>query len=380
MAIHLPFGGSSAARTLACPGWVKASEGLPNRTSQAAVDGSMHHEVQEHARTEDKPPVEYLGLVYKEGGLTKEFKDDDLPLANIAYHATDDLLDEYDIDEMMIEPFVTLIPHIAGGSVDLLGLSSDRQTILVIDYKFGRGIVSATDNKQAMSYALSALRDRNTKSLFEEVEYVVLAIVQPQARGVIDKHVIPIEAVLKFEVEYRAAIDEGRGDNPRKAAGDHCHFCPATATCTTRQALAKSALMMGADGHNALLAGADMLTQVEDWCKEMREGLFMMMKQGIAVPGWKIVAKDTREKFIDPDDTLAFLSKKKGLSKAALTKTTMLTPAQTRAVIKKAKLAIDIDDRVTRPHEETLALEGDKREAIFQSDVTGALADLMEEG
>tara|TARA_R110000751_G_scaffold2075_4_gene11199 strand:- start:691 stop:897 length:207 start_codon:yes stop_codon:yes gene_type:complete len=64
---HLEYGGSTAARTIACPGWIKQSEGIKRRpVGQAAIDGSMHHEVQEKVQTEGKKPEDFLGHVYEE--------------------------------------------------------------------------------------------------------------------------------------------------------------------------------------------------------------------------------------------------------------------------------------------------------------------------
>ena len=38
MTIHLPFGGSTAARTLGCPAWHRKSENLPRKPAGAAAD------------------------------------------------------------------------------------------------------------------------------------------------------------------------------------------------------------------------------------------------------------------------------------------------------------------------------------------------------
>jgi|TARA_R110000737_G_scaffold134703_2_gene166012 hypothetical protein len=66
---HLPYGGSTAHRTLACPGWFKKSENLPSRPAgPAAIEGSMHHKVMERCFRDEVTPEQCLGLIYEEPG------------------------------------------------------------------------------------------------------------------------------------------------------------------------------------------------------------------------------------------------------------------------------------------------------------------------
>ena len=163
--VHLQYGGSSAHRTMGCPGWVKSSENLPKKPAgAAAIEGSMHHEIMEMCQRENKEPEAFIGHIYKEQGVEKEFTDDDLTRSEIAFNATNDVLDKYDIDEMMIEPFVQYLPGIIGGSIDLLGLSTNRKTLLVLDYKFGKKKVY-TKNKKRKKTKLLKICLRTLKML-----------------------------------------------------------------------------------------------------------------------------------------------------------------------------------------------------------------------
>ena len=104
---HLKVGGSTAARTLKCPGWIKASENIPRRPAgQAAIDGSMHHEIMELCQKKGTAPKDYLGFVYKENGQSREFGVDDLDLSNIAHTVTNTIMDDLDIDQLEVEPFL----------------------------------------------------------------------------------------------------------------------------------------------------------------------------------------------------------------------------------------------------------------------------------
>lgn len=81
---HLTIGGSTAARTLACPGWVAKSKNVPKRPAGfAAREGSMHHEIMEQCQINGTAPLDYLGSVYEEEGHKHRFDDDAFELSDI---------------------------------------------------------------------------------------------------------------------------------------------------------------------------------------------------------------------------------------------------------------------------------------------------------
>jgi hypothetical protein len=210
MTFHFPIGGSTAARTLNCPGWLKASEGIPRKPAgPAAIEGSMLHEIMEMCYTTDTIPADHVGHVYEEGdGQTREYFKENYPLAKSAFVTMNALLDDLDIDEFLVEPLVTLIPELAGGSIDLLGISADRKTALVADWKFGRHIVSAERNAQGLFYIISAMEDPQTKDLFSEVETVVAAIIQPRSKSGLSRWTCNMKTVADFKVDMMAAIEK----------------------------------------------------------------------------------------------------------------------------------------------------------------------------
>jgi hypothetical protein len=91
---HVPYGGSSMDRTLACHGWLEQSKDLPKSPpGEAARVGSMHHMVQERCQRDEVEPENCLGIIYKEPGYNyeHEFTEDDLTLSEIAYHKTNEI-------------------------------------------------------------------------------------------------------------------------------------------------------------------------------------------------------------------------------------------------------------------------------------------------
>jgi len=375
MIIHLKYGGSTATRTLACPGWVEKSAHLPPRPAgQAAIDGSMHHMVQELCQREGTTPADNLGAVYTEDTTARVFGDDDLDLSWIAYNATNKLLDELDIDELMVEPFVQLIPDVAGGSIDLLGLSRDRSTILVLDYKFGRGAVKVENNAQHSLYTLSAMWDKSTADMFYNTTRIVFAIVQPQLSRDAQLWETNRDAMEDFDHNFRAAM-KATHLNP----GDHCRYCPAEAYCEAKRTRVLASNLLGKDDLQNLQAAANMVDEVSAWVAAVREEMYLQMSRGVALEGWKVVDKVARRTWINESDAIKGLMKGRKLTKADIHETKLMSPAQIEKLVKKVKLDIELTHYVeTVSSGTTMAPATDRREAVVVLDVQGHLAEMME--
>jgi len=369
---HLTYGGSSASRTLGCPGWVKKSQNIPRRPAgQAAIDGSMHHEVMELCQKTGTEPTAYIGLVYKENKTKREFTEADLDLSEIAFHATNKLLDELNIDELLIEPFVEMVSGSAGGSVDLLGLSEDRKTLLILDYKFGSHKVSPKENPQGGVYGVSVMRDTSTADLFNDVEKVVFAIVQPKVKGVVATWETDVAWLLDFEQRFLEAMT-----SEYLSPGSHCKYCPAEPYCEAKRLNVMASALLDPKVKKDLQAAADAVEEVESWVKAVHEELYMQLNRGVPLEGWKVVEKRATRKWADEDAVYPAL--KTYLPKADCFKTTLLTPPQLEKVLKKNKVEFDLDEFiVSKSSGTTLAAADDSRDAVIVTDVQGHLADIM---
>ena len=373
---HFPLGGSTAARTLNCPGWLKASEGVTHRpASPAAVEGSMHHEIMEMCFTNTLPPAGYVGHLYDEGdGQTRTFKKEDYPLSKRAWDTTNTLLDELDIDEFMIEPLVTLIPEIAGGSIDMIGLSGDGRTALVLDYKFGRHIVSAERNSQGLFYVVAAMEDPATRDMFTGVESVVVAIVQPHGKSGLSRWTTNMKTVDEFRADMLAAIAESQADKPRMAPGDHCKYCPAHPTCAVARKNVGALANLSAKSDNELAEAAAMVLAVEAWVAAVKEEIYMNLKNGQPVAGWKLVDKRAMRKWIDADAAEAYL-KKKRIPLRLYRNNSFRTAPQVVDALKAEGKKIDLDDFIEfKSSGTTAAPASDEAEGINLSVVPENLA------
>ena len=373
---HLPYGGSSAKRQIMCPGSLAKSEGIaPRPAGEAAITGSMHHEVQEKCRREDKVPNQMLGHPYIEGGVTRTFEPDDLDLADIMYAATDRVLNDYDIDEFEIEPFVEFIPGVSGGSIDLLGLSEDHKTILIHDYKTGTSKVPVEGSEQHGVYALASRVDSKTKDMWSDVERVIFVIVQPRIKGVVFQWETDIAWLDKFEKTYRKAMTLTT-INPCS----HCKYCPAEPFCEEKRLNIVAANLLGARHQDELNAAAAMVVEVLDWCKSIQEEMYLQMLRGVPVPGWKIVNKRATRKWVEghqfDDLTDGLISA--GLDLDDLYNEVRKTPPQMEKVLKKSKVDFDLNEFIVSISPgTTIATDDDSREAVIVSDVQGELKKMM---
>lgn len=346
---HLTIGGSTFSRTLACPGWIKASENLPKGpTGPAAISGSMHHMVQELCQGPDskyQKPEDCLGLIYREGHAEREFRDSDLDTAEIVFIHTNRLMDDLGIDEFILEPFVQLIENEAGGSIDVLGKSKDNRTVLVLDYKTGKIKVSPVENDQLLFYALSAYLDPVTSDLFDNVDKVVLAVVQPSAKNVVSRWDCDMTYLADYHQKAKEVIKKTKLKNPPLNPGSHCQWCPAAPYCKARKADVIATKGLQPLDKKQLQASADILEEVEAWVNATKKELFVQITRGASITGWKIIDKQGKRQWIDRDRVeKALLSAK--IDKALFTKTSILTAPQTVAALKKAKIEFELDEYI----------------------------------
>ena len=375
---HLTIGGSTFARTLACPGWIKASEGLPKSPpGPLARIGSMHHMVQEACQRDGLLPKDCLGMTYSEGGEDLVFSDNDLDTADIIYRRTNQLMDELDIEEVEFEPFVQFIEDLAGGSIDVLGLSHDRKVLLVADYKTGQVEVSPVENEQLMFYAICAQADPATKDMFKGVEKIILAIIQPTTKAVVTTWELTPAALRTFRTEVRDAIKKTQGKKPRLVPGPACKWCPAAPYCKARKAAVIASKALAPEHKESLQASADILKEVEAWVASVKAELFTQLSRGLVVDGWKIVDKKGARIWVDEDAAMADLMKA-NIPPAIFMKNTLLTAPQTIAALKKAKIEFDLDDHVEfKSSGVTLAPESDGRDAVTADGVPDNLKALV---
>ena len=217
MTLHSRFGASAAHRWMRCPGSIQASEGLPNVSSEFAAEGTLLHGVAED--------ILRGGGATPAVGLTDEQWD--VVRAYVSF-----VRDCAKGGNLFVENRFKLACHPEfWGTADAV-VQKPGAELHVIDLKCGRGVAVEVDyggriNPQLGFYALGAL------SLFPgPYGKIFTHVVQPRLGGVKSREVT-LDELSKLQAELLRAAANAVADDPRFAAGSHCKFCLARATCPT---------------------------------------------------------------------------------------------------------------------------------------------------
>ena len=357
---HLTIGGSTISRTIACPSWSKDLPELKKPASGAANLGNLLHDAMENYYQKGQSFKSQIGeLKFADLVLDNEH----LPILEKALVQTELILDLYDIAEFICEPFVEYIPGEAGGSIDLLGVSHDGKTVLILDYKFGRIPVSAENNAQLQFYALCAKTDKKTSSFFADATNYVGVIVQPYVSSEPDEYLFYGDELDYFTTEVDLAISLTKNPHPPTLAGEHCSFCPKNAICDTRRDYAQTAYLLDSKDRNKLAASLPLAIELKSWCEEVIETARYASDKGIKIPGFKRVAgKNLR---VWEDQTKAAIQLESDLAENAYIKK-MLTPPQAIKALELRDLLTDkYEDLITFKQSKPLVVKNsDKREEI----------------
>ena len=369
---HALLSASSAHRWLHCTGSPLLEKEFPDTTSVYAQEGTLAHELCElklkkyttvmpkgtYTRAHNKIMKSELWQNEMEG--TSEAYLEYVKGIMLACEIAPAVLIEKRVD------FSRYVPE-GFGTADCLILAGD--TLHVIDYKHGKGVVVDADrNPQMMLYALGAMDELSLLYRFKSVHMV---IVQPRVNNIseftisADKLIEWGNTVVKPKAE--AAVS-GKGEFE---AGDWCRFCRAKQQCKTRYEANDSLYPELSERHDPRLITLEELGEylkrgrdMAAWLEDMKEYALSESLAGADVPGWKAVEGRGSRVFTDTDEAVDTLVKN-GIDESVLYERRVLTLAQMeKAVGKKAFSEIVGNLVVKNPGKPTLVEESDKRPKI----------------
>lgn len=288
---HALLSASSSHRWLACPPSARLTEGMPDKSSSFAEQGTDAHSLCEyklHVALGEaaKDPTENLSFFDEEmaefSDMYVQFVMEQLAKAKEACR------DPIVLVEQRLD-FSKWVPQ-GFGTGDCV-VAADG-TLFVIDFKYGLGVlVEAEKNPQMMCYALGALL------LFDgiyDIKKISMTIFQPRRKHVstyemkkadllswADKVLAPTAALaMKGEGEFKA--------------GSYCQFCKARANCRKRAEynleLARYDFAMPAELTDteveAVLSKADDLAS---WAADVKEYALQKAMSGKTWKDWKVV-------------------------------------------------------------------------------------------
>ena len=377
---HSKLGASSMYRWSACPGSVKASEGIKSKSSSYAEEGTMAHDLAEkvinaYISEDTELQKQVRGEIAK-----ADLPEDMLPAIEVYFNYLKDVLiyDNYrgsnGKTKLYVEKRFDLSDVYPGcfGTADFVCYNALKKHLWVVDYKHGAGLpVEVEGNPQLKYYALGAMLNLN-----KPVANVTVVVVQPRcdhADGPIREHTYGVFEILDFSADLIEFAKATEDPNAPLVPGDHCRFCPALHSCPeiSKQALANAQEAFKAEGD--LINGKpvseilEWLPKFEAWIKRVREYAYQEAVSGRPPKGFKLVEKRATRKYADPEAAFNYMALV--LPKEEISVRKVLTPAQMEKVI-KAELGKDFlkdfeNKFVTKVSSGlTLVSDSDKRQEV----------------
>lgn len=369
---HALLSASGAHRWLHCTGSPLLEKDFPDSTSVYAQEGTLAHELCElklmaytgeitkRKLTSMKTRLMKSELWQPEMDSTSEAYLDYIKDITMSYTVKPVILTEKKVD------FSRYVPE-GFGTADCLILAGD--TLHVVDYKHGKGVVVDADhNPQMMLYALGAMSEL---SLLYRFKFVHMTIVQPRVNNISEFTMTADELIEWGEKVVKPKAEAAMSGKGEFEAGDWCRFCRAKQQCKTRYESNDSLYPELSAQHDPRLITLDELGKylkrgkdMAAWLEDMKEYALSESLAGADVPGWKAVEGRGSRAFTDTDEAVDTLIKN-GIDESVLYERRVLTLAQMeKAVGKKAFGELVGDLVVKNPGKPTLVEESDKRPKI----------------
>lgn len=335
MTAHSRFGGSSASRWMSCPGSVALLQTVPAKGSSAyAEEGTLAHAFAAYMLASgDRSAASYIGATLDAQVGAKPLAEEMAVAIQVYLDAVRAEYDRTPDAELFVEKSFELAvesaePGEVFGTNDAMVYHPSTGRLVVFDYKHGVGVsVSAEDNAQLKFYAAGAVFSNEWK-----LSEVVLTIVQPRARdadeiGAVREWVFDTVELLEFKAEVGAAIARAKVvwevgvDTRHLRTGSWCRWCDAAAVCPAKQSEALQDLDLAfgdvaeittddlpdprtlvPERLSKVVAGIGLLSAWANQCQEYLEALLL---GGTAVPGWKVVEKIGRAKWVSDEEQIA---------------------------------------------------------------------------
>ena len=274
-----------------CPGSIRLCEGVEERPSQYAEEGTRAHELLEQILKGERP-----------GGVDPEMYD----ATRIAVDYVRSIgLGHLLIDHQGLVPS-QIAPGEVGGTVDVMIYLPLIKTLHVIDFKYGAGVaVEVKGNKQLRVYGVQGINS----DFGWIIEKVVLTIIQPRAfhpDGPIRSEELSVAELLDFHADIETAVENCLAPAaPLVPGAEQCRWCPAASFCPAREAQAL-AVVGDSFGHiqevtkeklpvpsslsparlGQILAAKDL---VDDWLEAVQAEAYKFAMSGGKIPGQKLV-------------------------------------------------------------------------------------------
>lgn len=370
---HAILAASKSDRWINCPPSARLEEAIPDEPQTAyAAEGELAHELAqimlEHDVTGTMSDAEYdnnFERIVNHPAFNEEMLDEvpkyvdfcDSEFTRIKLDTPDAIMlieEEVDFHRFVPEGF---------GTDDCIIIANN--VMYVIDLKYGKGVlVHAHENSQLKLYGIGAFEKFG---MLYDIHKVVLVVAQPR-RDNFTSHEISIADLYDWAenvlVERAQLAWRGEGE---QTPGDWCKFCKVKAQC---RALANERLK--ATKHDFaepyLLTDdeiAEMLSTaplIKEWLNGLQSYALKEALSGKKWPGYKLVAGQSRRKWLDENKVIGRLLAQADLSEEDVYTQKLNGITVIEKKLGKKRFAELLHDLVVKPEgAPTLVEEDDKR-------------------
>lgn len=341
----------------------------PSKDSKYSLEGTTAHALGEYCLKNKTDPKIFKDKVYKKTGVRV---DSDMVIHVRTYV-------EYVRDYLkngVLEARLSwnMIPDL-GGTCD--AMSVEDGVLHVADLKYGQGvIVEVEDNPQLAIYLFLAYGSLEP-DLQNSIKEWKATIIQPRADhkdGVIRTWSMDRKQFNEWSLRIVKAANNVQDHPKQMNPGEHCHFCPALASCPAHHSKVievakhdfKAPLkampnpeLMDIDQLARVLEAEPLITAFYKAAYKRAEN---MLRDGKGVPGFKLVKTRTNREWIDEKAAVKNLSK---LVKSMYTEPKVISPAQAEKLLDAEGKKL-VDKLSHKPDAgETIAPLSDKRPAVM---------------
>ena len=369
---HAKLSASGASRWATCPGSVQMEDGIPDKESVYAQEGTLAHEMSELKLKHYLDPKGFGKR--KLNAAIKKLKENELYQAEMDSY-TDTYVDFIKEKALSfpsnpyieIEKRVDFSRWVDGGFGTCDCVLIHGSTLSIIDLKYGKGVpVSSEQNEQLILYALGAYDAFN---LIYNLDKIELNIVQPRINNFSTWEISLTELLLwgdYFKVQAEKALG-GNGELGPSAKA--CKFCKARDICTAR---AENNLSLESEiklkpneiPKDKLYEYISRGEDIAKWVADLKAYALDMCLKGEDVKGLKAVAGRTSRSWTNQDEAINKLIEG-GIDEAIIYDKVPLTLAKLEKALGKQQFTALVGDLVvTSEGKPTLVFENDKRPAI----------------
>jgi hypothetical protein len=378
MSAHAVLSPSGAHRWLSCTRSARLEQQFPDNAGQAAAEGTLAHSLGELITKFKLKKISKQ--VYRRE--LKKIEADKLFDQSMMDHTESYsvfVLERYYEAQSHTKDAVIYLEHLLNltdyvpdgfGTGDSVIIADG--TMEIIDLKYGKGVlVTATNNKQMMLYALGALKDFD---FIYDIDTVRMTIFQPRLDN-FSTWEVKVEDLLSWaelDLKPKAALAfKGEGEF---LPGTHCQFCKAKAMCKAnadynlelaRYEFAIPELLTDEEV-------ADILERAKnftDWLKAVTgHALNEAVNNGKKWPGWKLVEGKSNRTYSD-ETAVANRLVEKGFAEDLIYKRELLGITAMEKAIGKKEFAVHLGGLIIKPQgKPALAPITDKREELNSVD------------